>query len=158
MAELLDMLGILTTVRKPGHVVGCRYGKSIQHEEFLARVGAWRGLLRRTSGQRFALYLNDSVEFASALFGAWAAGKVIYLPGDTLPSTCANLRQIVHGYLGEFASQWDPMIPTPQDEEDHGNDRDWLNGDFVGLVLAAAKVAPNSPAPTASSRSTSIKR
>ena len=135
MAELLDMLGILTTVRKPGHVVGCRYGKSIQHEEFLARVGAWRGLLRRTSGQRFALYLNDSVEFASALFGAWAAGKVIYLPGDTLPSTCANLRQIVHGYLGEFASQWDPMIPTPQDEEDHGNDRDWLNGDFVGLVL-----------------------
>ena len=135
MAELLDMLGILTTVRKPGHVVGCRYGKSIQHEEFLARVGAWRELLRRTSGQRFALYLNDSVEFASALFGAWAAGKVIYLPGDTLPSTCANLRQIVHGYLGEFASQWDPMIPTPQDEEAHGDARDWLNGDFVGLVL-----------------------
>ena len=135
MAELLDMLGMLTTVRKPGHVVGYRYGKSIQHEEFLARVGAWRELLRRTSGQRFALYLNDSVEFASALFGAWAAGKVIYLPGDTLPSTCANLRQIVHGYLGEFASQWDPMIPTPQDEEDHGDDRDWLNGDFVGLVL-----------------------
>jgi len=135
MAELLDMLGILTTVRKPGHVVGHRYGKSIQHEEFLVRVRAWRELLRHTSGQRFALYLSDSVEFASALFGAWAADKVIYLPGDTLPSTCANLRQIVHGYLGEFAPQWDPMIPTPQDEEDRGNARDWLNGDFVGLVL-----------------------
>ena len=26
----------------------------------------------RISGQRFALYLSDSVEFASALFGAWA--------------------------------------------------------------------------------------
>jgi acyl-coenzyme A synthetase/AMP-(fatty) acid ligase/3-hydroxymyristoyl/3-hydroxydecanoyl-(acyl carrier protein) dehydratase len=136
MAEILDMLGMLTIiVRKLGHVVGWRFGKPIGHEEFLARVGVWRELLRRTSGQKFALYLNDSIEFASALFGAWAAGKVVYLPGDTLPGTCANLRQIVHGYLGEFASQWDPMIPAPQDENAPGDAFDWLNGDFVGLVL-----------------------
>ena len=80
MSELLDMLGMLTTARKSGHVVGWRLGKSVGYEEFLARVQAWRELLRRTSGQAFALYLNDSIEFASALFGAWAAGKMIYLP------------------------------------------------------------------------------
>ena len=135
MAELLDMLGMLTTARKPGHVVGWRFGKSIGHEEFLARVGAWQELLRRTSGQAFALYLNDSVEFASALFGAWAAGKMVYLPGDTLPATCAYLRQTVDGYLGEFASEWNPIMPAAQDEKAHGDAFDCLNGDFVGLVL-----------------------
>jgi hypothetical protein len=109
MAELLDMLGMLTSARKPGHVVGWRLGKSIGHEEFLARVAAWQELLRRTSGEAFALYLNDSIEFASALFGAWAAGKVVYLPGDTLAGTCANLRQTVDGYLGGVPPEWNPI-------------------------------------------------
>jgi acyl-CoA synthetase (AMP-forming)/AMP-acid ligase II/3-hydroxymyristoyl/3-hydroxydecanoyl-(acyl carrier protein) dehydratase len=135
MAELLHMLGMLSTARKPGHVVGWRFGKSIGHEEFLARVGAWQELLRRTSGQAFALYLNDSIEFASALFGAWAAGKKVYLPGDTLPATCAHLRQTVDGYLGEFASEWNPVMPAAEDEKAHGDSFDCLNGDFVGLVL-----------------------
>ena len=135
MPELLDMLGMLTTGRRPDHRVGWRLGRSVGYAEFLARVRAWLELLRRTSGQAFALYLNDSIEFASALFGAWAAGKVVFLPGDTLPSTCANLRQSVDGYLGEFASQWDPMIPAPQDERFHGDAFDGLTGDFVGLVL-----------------------
>ena len=135
MAELLDMLGMLTSARKPGHVVGWRLGKSIGHEEFLARVAAWQELLRRTSGEAFALYLNDSIEFASALFGAWAAGKVVYLPGDTLAGTCANLRQTVDGYLGEFPPEWNPIMPAAEDEKAHGDAFDCLNGDFVGLVL-----------------------
>src|SRR5262245_25999699 len=135
MAELLHMLGMLSTARKPGHVVGWRFGKSIGHEEFLARVGAWQELLRCTSGQAFALYLNDSIEFASALFGAWAAGKKVYLPGDALPATCAHLRQTVDGYLGEFASEWNPIMPAAEDEKAHGDAFDCLNGDFVGLVL-----------------------
>ena len=135
MAELLDMLGMLTSARKPGHVVGWRFGKSIGHQEFLARVAAWQELLRRTSGEAFALYLNDSIEFASALFGAWAAGKVVYIPGDTLAGTCANLRQTVDGYLGEFPPEWNPITPVAEDEKAHGDAFDCLNGDFVGLVL-----------------------
>src|SRR5262245_21549737 len=106
MSELLDMLAMPTTARRSGHVIGWRFGKSVGYEEFLARVRAWHARLSRTSGQAFALYLSDSVEFASALFGAWEAGKTIYLPGDTLPGTCASLRETVHGYLGEFASEW----------------------------------------------------
>src|SRR4029077_9834977 len=98
MPELLDMLSMLTAPRTPGHVMGWRLGKSVEYEEFLARVRAWRGLLSRTSGKVFALYLNVSVESAGALFGAWQAGKTIYLPGDALPGTCANLRQFVNGY------------------------------------------------------------
>jgi acyl-CoA synthetase (AMP-forming)/AMP-acid ligase II/3-hydroxymyristoyl/3-hydroxydecanoyl-(acyl carrier protein) dehydratase len=135
MSELLDMLGMPTTARRSGHVIGWRLGKSVGYEEFLARVQAWRTRLNRTSGQAFALYLSDSVEFASALFGAWEAGKTIYLPGDTLPGTCASLRETVHGYLGEFASEWNPIMPASQDEMGHTDAFDRLTSDFVGLVL-----------------------
>jgi acyl-coenzyme A synthetase/AMP-(fatty) acid ligase len=135
MSELLDMLGMLTTAGRSGHVMGWRRGKPVGYEEFLGRVGAWRALLRGRSGQAFALYISDAIEFASALFGAWASGKTIYLPGDVLPGTCATLRQSVHGYLGEFASEWNPIMPTAQDEKAHTDGFDRLNSDFVGLVL-----------------------
>ena len=135
MPKLPDMLAMLTAARKPGQMVGWRLGRSVGYEDFIARVRAWRSLLRRTSGQAFALYLNDGIEFASALFGVWAAGKRVYLPGDTLPATCAHLRKTVHGYLGEFASEWNPIVPAAQDEKAHGDAFDCLNDDFVGLVL-----------------------
>jgi len=135
MPELLDLLDLLTTRQRSPDRVGWRLGRSVDHEEFLTRVRAWRELCRRTSGQAFALYINDSIEFASALFGAWAAGKRIYLPGDRLPGTCANLRQFVHGYLGEFASEWNPMMPSSQDEKAPAYPFDSLNGEFVGLIL-----------------------
>ena len=135
MPELLDMLGLLATGHKTGRRVGWRDGTSVDYEEFLARVRGWRRLLRRTSGQAFALHLSDSIEFASALFGAWAAGKTIYLPGDRLAGTCANLCEVVNGFLGEFPSQWNPSAPTPQDEVLDADVFDRLDGDFVGLVL-----------------------
>jgi acyl-CoA synthetase (AMP-forming)/AMP-acid ligase II len=135
MPEILDMLSMLSRVRTPGRVIGWRLEKPVGYEEFLARVRAWQALLRRTSGQAFALYISDAIEFASALFGAWSSDKTIYLPGDTLPGTCASLRQSVHGYLGEFASEWNPMVPAPQEEMVHTDVFDCLNGNFDGLVL-----------------------
>lgn len=135
MPELADMLGLLTTVRRPSHVTGWRLGRPVGYEEFLARVWDWRALLMRTSGQAFALYIDDRVEFASALFGAWASRKTIYLPGDKLPDTCASLRPTVHGYLGEFPAEWAPLTPAPQDHAGYIDDFDRLNGDSIGLVL-----------------------
>src|SRR5499426_4274768 len=135
MPEILDRLGVLGGVRAAGHVVGRRLGKPVGYEEFLARVRAWQALLKCTSGQAFALYMSDAIEFASALYGAWASGKTIYLPGDTLPATCASLRQTVQGYLGEFASEWNPIVPAPQEEMVHTDGFDCLNDNFDGLVL-----------------------
>jgi acyl-CoA synthetase (AMP-forming)/AMP-acid ligase II/3-hydroxymyristoyl/3-hydroxydecanoyl-(acyl carrier protein) dehydratase len=135
MPEIPDMLAMLGGVRTPGRVVGWRLGKPVGCEEFLARVRAWQALLTRTSGQAFALYIGDAIEFASALFGAWASGKTIYLPGDTLPGTCASMRQVVQGYLGEFGSEWNPIMPAPQEEMVHTDVFDRLNGNFDGLVL-----------------------
>jgi acyl-coenzyme A synthetase/AMP-(fatty) acid ligase len=69
------------------------------------------------------------------LFGAWQAGKTIYLPGDKLPGTCADLRRSVDGFLGEFAPEWAPIAPPPQDQALSAHPLDRLNPDFVGLVL-----------------------
>lgn len=135
MPELLDILPMLNAGRRLGHRVGWRLGKSVGYDEFLSRVRAWRELLRRTSGEAFALYLNDCVEFASALFGSWAAGKTIYLPGDNLPGTCTSLRRSVTGYLGEFGPEWQPLVPGPQDGKGSSDAFDSLSDDFVGLVL-----------------------
>ena len=134
MAETLDMLTVLSAARPPCQTVGWRRGAVISYEMFLKRVRAWRALLALISGQAFALYLDDSVEFTAALFGAWQAGKTIYLPGDNLPGTCASLRRSVDGYLGEFAAAWQPQAP-PQDASADVDVLHRLDPDFLGLVL-----------------------
>ena len=134
MAETLDMLTVLSAARRPCQTVGWRRGAVLSYEMFLKRVRAWRALLALISGQAFALYLDDSVEFTAALFGAWQAGKTIYLPGDNLPGTCASLRRSVDGYLGEFAAAWQPQAP-PQDASADVDVFHRLDPDFLGLVL-----------------------
>ena len=106
MPDALDLLGWLTLPRAPSDTVAWRHGGAVCWHEFIERAGAWRSLLQGTPEQGFALYHTDAVEFAAALFGAWHAGKIIYLPGDSLPNTCATLRRAVDGYLGEFSPQW----------------------------------------------------
>jgi acyl-CoA synthetase (AMP-forming)/AMP-acid ligase II/3-hydroxymyristoyl/3-hydroxydecanoyl-(acyl carrier protein) dehydratase len=135
MSKSLDMLSTLVAARSSCHRVGWRNKQSVAYGEFLVRVRGWRALLRRTAGQAFALHIDDSIEFASALFGAWQAGKTIFLPGDKLPATCADLRQRVDGYLGEFESVWQPMVPMAQDLAVHEDDLNRLDPEFAGVVL-----------------------
>jgi acyl-coenzyme A synthetase/AMP-(fatty) acid ligase len=115
-------------------MVGWRGGEALGYEIFRERVRAWQGLLQRSPGQAYALYLDDSAELAAALFGAWHAGKTIYLPGDNLPGTCVALRARVDGYLGEFAAGWQPQAPAP-DAADGGDVFHPLDPDMVGVVL-----------------------
>jgi acyl-coenzyme A synthetase/AMP-(fatty) acid ligase len=135
MLKSEDMLNLLTAPRPPGSTVAWRGGKSVSREEFLARIRAWGALLCAESGQRFALYIDDAIEFAAALFGAWYNGKMIYLPGDRLPGTCGDLRQNVDGYLGEFAPEWQPMVPLREKVTEGAEGREPLRPDFVGLML-----------------------
>lgn len=135
MVESLDLLGLLNAPWSPSQTVGWRDGRPVSFAEFLARVRVWRALLRRSNGRTFALYLEDSIEFAGALFGAWHAGKIVYLPGDSLPGTCASLRQSVDGFLGEFPGEYSPLTPAlPRNEVDTDNFQH-LQSDFPGLVL-----------------------
>jgi acyl-CoA synthetase (AMP-forming)/AMP-acid ligase II len=135
MAEALDMLSIAVTPRPRSQTVAWRHQQAVSYAEFLARIRAWRQLLSRTSGQAFALFVSDGAEFAAALFGAWQATKTIYLPGDRLPGTCYALRRVVDGYLGEFAPEWNPRMPTPQDGLAPAADLKPLDANFTGLVI-----------------------
>jgi acyl-coenzyme A synthetase/AMP-(fatty) acid ligase/3-hydroxymyristoyl/3-hydroxydecanoyl-(acyl carrier protein) dehydratase len=129
------MLSLLCAVRSPSRTVGWRHGKPVAYGHFVRRVNAWRALLRETSGSSFALYSDDSVEFACALFGAWHARKMIYLAADRLPATCAKLRESVQGYLGEFPSEWQPLAPLSEHQNEQADDCAPLRPDFVGLML-----------------------
>lgn len=133
MVETLDMLSLLSSARSSCRTLAWRQGNAVSYEEFVTRARAWRALLKRTPGQAFALYHDDGVEFAAALFGAWHAGKTIYLPGDNLPGTGATLRPSVDAYLGEFDSAWAPMVPTNCGAD--GGRFDRIDPEFVGLVL-----------------------
>lgn len=135
MAETVDLYGLLNAAWPPERTVAWRGEMAVSYAGFLARVRAWRALLARSSGRTFALYLEDSVEFASALFGSWQAGKIVYLPGDNLPGTCASLCQTVDGFLGEFASEWAPMAPVFEEIPLDVGDFQRLDPDFAGLVL-----------------------
>ena len=92
--------------------IAYRDGQPVSVRDFHARIGAWRNLLADRAGRRFALFLEDSLDFGAALYGAWLAGKTVYLPGDTLAATCAALGMTVDGFLGDFDGAWSPLSPS----------------------------------------------
>ncbi len=70
--------------------------------DFRRRALAWYGRFSGHPGRRFAIAIDDSVEFAAALFGAWHAGKSVCLPADVLPETLSQLTQHVDGFAGRM--------------------------------------------------------
>lgn len=137
MPEFLDLTELLTAQRDPEETVGWRDGILIRHGDFLQRVRAWQALLEKIPGQRFALYIKDSIEFSAALLAAWQTAKTIHLPADTLPATCDALQQEVDGFLGEFAAQWIPLAPPAiaDGRSDATGRFKPLDPGFIGLVV-----------------------
>jgi len=134
MRDTADMLGLLTIARSPCETIARRGAAAVSSGEFYERVSAWQHVLKPLPGHRFALFEEDSVEFAAALYGAWLTGKAIYLPGDNLPGTCSALSSVVDGFLGAFDSCWSPLV-APFDAWENSFERKRLSEDFEGLVL-----------------------
>ena len=112
MLELFDRLA----ARAPEAPAGWRAGAPVSHGELLARVRAWAALGRRSAARDIALYHDDSLEFAAALFGAWLAGKTVWLVADTLPASCAALAAEVGAFWGEFPPAYAPCVPQAGDD------------------------------------------
>ncbi|WP_417067224.1 AMP-binding protein [Niveibacterium terrae] len=70
---------------------------------FLGGVACCAARLAARREKRFALFTEDSFLAACALFGAWAAGKTVVLPGDELPATRALLEGRVAGWIDPAA-------------------------------------------------------
>jgi acyl-coenzyme A synthetase/AMP-(fatty) acid ligase len=108
MSESLLHLYQIMAARPAGFVVGWRANQTVSNAGFLASVARWQHLLSERTGQNFALYLDDTLEFGAALLGAWHAGKTVWLCADTLSASCAALAQRVDGFLGEFPPEYLP--------------------------------------------------
>lgn len=80
---------------------------------WLARVAAWHATFAAAPGDAVALHLDDSFEFAAALFAAWQAGKTPWLPGDTLPATLARLSAQVAAFAGDLPGGLQAATPPP---------------------------------------------
>jgi len=93
-----------------------RGDQQLTRTDFLARVDAWQARLATEPSQRWALFSDDSADFAAMLFGAWHAGKTVLLPGDMQPATLARLAAEVDGALGELPGALPdaPAAPCPQ--------------------------------------------
>ncbi|HEU4846162.1 MAG TPA: AMP-binding protein [Burkholderiaceae bacterium] len=111
MAERFAQLAARLAACAPQALIGWRDGQPVDAAHFMARLQAWRALLDGQAGSRYALYLNDSIEFGAALLGAWQAGKTVWLSADTLASSCAALHGAVDGFLGEFPAALAPLSP-----------------------------------------------
>src|SRR5450830_36424 len=138
MPEFIDMLALPYLARAADHLVGWRNHHAVSNAQFRIDAAQWRQLLAGHSGRNFALFMHDTIAFSAALFGAWQAGKTVYLPSDTLPDTCKALAANVDGFIGDFAPEWKPLeAPSVNTESTTPTVADvtTLDADFIGLVV-----------------------
>lgn len=112
MATLHALNSLLCELRPSGEVLAWRGHQALDWSAFKRRVTAWYWQAEVMPAQRIGLYLDDAFEFAAALFALWHAGKVVYLPGDKLPATAAQLRLQVDALAGDFA---DAQLSSPNE-------------------------------------------
>lgn len=74
----------------------------IDRSHWLARVAEWREAFAAFAGRDIALACDDGAEFSAALFGAWQAGAMPWLPGDALPTTLERLRERGLAFAGDL--------------------------------------------------------
>jgi acyl-coenzyme A synthetase/AMP-(fatty) acid ligase/3-hydroxymyristoyl/3-hydroxydecanoyl-(acyl carrier protein) dehydratase len=104
--------------------VAWRDGQALTPADFAAQVAAWRDLLAARPGPRWALFMEDTYDFAAALLGAWHAGKTVVVPGDMQDDTVTRLRGAADGFLGDLpgalarpapARAWDAFAPLDRE-------------------------------------------
>ena len=95
-------LTALPRCRDEATPVAWRGGAQLSQAGFAAQVAAWRDALALQPGTRWALFVEDTFDFAAALFGAWHAGKTVIVPGDMQDDTIARLRASSDGFLGDL--------------------------------------------------------
>jgi acyl-CoA synthetase (AMP-forming)/AMP-acid ligase II len=112
LMALVPLEDLLSGGRDKQHPVAVRAGRTYHFDEFAMAASSWRAAFAGFRGQSVALYFEeDSFDFACALFGAWHAGKRVFIPGDALPHTVANLAPRVDGFAGDFPTSTDLIQP-----------------------------------------------
>lgn len=100
--EWWSLTEVVSAAGSAARPVGWRDGRNIDRGEFLQAVAGWQAAFAAQGGLDWALLLDDPVDFAAALFGAWHAGKRVFLPADAQPATVTRLRSVVNGMAGDL--------------------------------------------------------
>lgn len=95
-------LARLLTLAPPA-IVGWRRREPVTGARFLDEAGRWQAAFEAHPGGRVALFFQEGLGFAAALFGAWQAGKQVWLPGDLTPASRLALRSRVDAFAGDVA-------------------------------------------------------
>lgn len=109
MFECLSNLLPALAAHDPSAPAGWRDGAPVTRGALARQACGWAALLDAQPGRHFALYLDDSLEFAAALLGAWQAGKTVWLTADTVEASCAALAGAVDGFIGAFPAALAPL-------------------------------------------------
>ncbi|SFU77507.1 AMP-binding protein [Pseudoduganella namucuonensis] len=136
MFDRLSLLPAALSARDPAMLAGWRDGAPVPCGEVATRMRAWAALLAGQPGRHYALYIEDSLEFAAALLGAWQAGKTVWLSADTLPASCDALALKVDGFLGGFPAALAPLRPGDACAVDAGASDGDADSDVDAAVVA----------------------
>lgn len=105
MTEWLPLSRVAVDAR-----AGREVGPGLDHAGFRRQVIAWQSVFAARAGRDWALYFDDTLAFAAALYGAWHAGKRVYLCGDNLPATLERLAGRVDGFAGDVPAACNPLV------------------------------------------------
>ncbi|HTD28362.1 MAG TPA: AMP-binding protein [Xanthomonadaceae bacterium] len=132
MAEITPLTGLIRRLSGDAErPLTTSAGHAATSFDFVLRVRAWQAVFAAAPGRRCALHHEDCFEFAAALLGAWHAGKIVYLPADTLESTLQALAKQVDGFAGTLP---DGLQPNPDVSSAEAIWSD-LDAETVRLVL-----------------------
>lgn len=116
MAEWLP-LDRAAVAPKPGRIVALGGEERRDHAAWRRRVCAWRAAFAAQAGMYWALYRDDVFDFSACLYGAWHAGKTVYLCGDNLPQTLDALSRHVDGFAGDVPADRSPLRLSGMEED-----------------------------------------
>ncbi len=92
-----------------GRIVAVGGSERRDHAEWCRLVDAWQTAFSAQPGLRWALYREDAFDFSACLYGAWHAGKTVYLCGDNLPQTLDAVSRHVDGFAGDVPADRSPL-------------------------------------------------
>lgn len=104
MLELTPLSQLAVCGRDPDAVFGRGSGTVVSYRDWQCNVRRWSRTFRAVDGDDVALHFDDAIGLSAALWGAWHAGKVAWLPGDALPATLDALRIRVAAMAGTMPS------------------------------------------------------
>ncbi|MDB5854503.1 MAG: AMP-binding protein [Herminiimonas sp.] len=134
MRQPADILSVACAPFATDAIVGWRGSAAVTADSWQHRMRQWQRRLEGVEKQRVALYIEDSLEFAAALYGAWHADKTVVLPADVLSATCAALLAHVDFFAGEFPESCAPLR-VPADFPAACGGQAPLDGNHPGLVI-----------------------